>query len=462
MSEIKAKILLLGGTPEADAIFKHFDDLCEKDSRDYTEDILTNPLDLAPDIIICGPPPDEFPTNEIGQSLRMHYPNTPIFFASQNKRGFDPTSFIKNGFSEAFILPVDNSYFEQSVKKVLSDVTKGKIKIFRQVQLHDISPDSVLGFDLYINLPANNKNIKYVSSREPLGQTRSQRLAQHHYQSALVSEDQMKEFYKFTAKQLKNPGNGLTETEKAERKEKLVRHLLTGLFTDTGETTSIDKGRQMMSECQEIIKAYVVDENQPNTAWYERLMNVAASDHQSSAHTKAASVSTMAALLSIALGIGDPKNLAFAGLVHDIGLTEIPEAILNKTPRDWTPQDKEIYQKHPVNSIRLMRQKSMSIDDKVCAIIEQHHERFDGTGYPAQLSGPRIQKEAQILAIADELEELTRVVPGKPRTTMEAAIKFVCDEGLRNPAGTSYDPTILRKLKSLFGNAWKGEKNEAA
>lgn len=418
--------------------------------KKYTPEVIENCLDPTIKLILCGAPPVEIQAIEVGQMLRMNYPDASIYYIVDSRQSFHRKQLQKNGFSDAYILPSDESVMNSTIKRDISKITSGQVKSFRSVQLIDLEPDSVLGFDVYIHLPANKRRIKYVSSSESLGDDRSAKLQKHHVQSVSVSEDQIHKFYEFTAQQLKRLGSNdkLSETEKKERREKAVRDVVSGLFNDTSKEDSLEHGRHMMSECQEIVKAYIMNPNDSKSSWVEKFMSV--SNTETTAYSHAANTSTWATLISIALGIGNPQEIAMAALLHDIGLADVPSEICAKTSAERTPEEELKYQKHPEYSINLIKERRMVISEKIFKIIQQHHERYDGTGYPEKLPGPRICDEAQILAIADEIDEMTCIKEGRPRKTVPEAIDEICTQGLSNPFGSAFSPALLKSLKSIF------------
>lgn len=451
-STVAPNILCIGLHPEVlSAIGAH-----AKEShiaqKEYSTEILEQPQPEVPAIVFCGPCTiADLPIIEVAQSLRMMYASATIYLVTHDRLDFKRDHLKKNGFTDGFLLPNDEPELLKALGRDLSQASEGRHKAFRKIQLIDVTPDDTLGFDLYLHLPANNRRIKYVSASEAIGDGRSAKLRKHNHQVALVTEDQVKSFYQFTARQLKKLGssNEMSQTELVERREKAVRDLLTGMFASNSQG-HLDDGREMMANCQEIIKAYVIDDSQEKNSWYERLAEIAAANAENSTYSRAANTSTFAALLSIALGIGDPKDVALAGLLHDIGLVTIPTEICQKDQSQCTPEELATYQSHPQASIRLIKERRMNVSEKVCSIIEQHHERFDGTGYPKKLIGPRILSEAQVLMIADLLTELTEVKEGFPRVSINEAIQKICDEGFRDPSRSAINPDILRKLKSIF------------
>lgn len=405
------------------------------------------PLSPMPAAILCGPPMEGMQTSEVAQALRMIYPTTPIFYITSDRSSFNRKQFQKNGFTDAFLLPADQLILIETVKRLLAAI--GQIKSFRTVRLMDISSENVLGFDLYLQLPVNKKYIKYASASDVLSDARARRLKEMHVQVASVSEDQISKFYQFTAAQLKklNSNSGVSETEKKERRESAVRSLFSGIFGEDSKDDTISQGRGMMTDCQEIIKSYILDECETPAAWLDKIMNVSATG--GGAYNHSANVSTYAALFSIGTGIGQTDEIALAGLLHDIGLSELPLEIANKQEADMTDTEKQVYQRHPVTSVNMLKEKKLIMSEKVMKIIEQHHERFDGKGYPNAIAGNRVLKDAQILAIADSFDYLMKVEVGKASLSPLQAMQKI--QEMNSKSGeTKFDPDLLKSIMGLF------------
>jgi HD-GYP domain-containing protein (c-di-GMP phosphodiesterase class II) len=96
-------------------------------------------------------------------------------------------------------------------------------------------------------------------------------------------------------------------------------------------------------------------------------------------------------------------TLMLASLFHDIGKCFIPDEILNK-PSSLNEVEFGYIKKHPTYSYELLKGKFV---EEVADIVEQHHERLDGTGYPKGLKGDQIHIEAKIIAVADAYDAMT-------------------------------------------------------
>ncbi len=92
------------------------------------------------------------------------------------------------------------------------------------------------------------------------------------------------------------------------------------------------------------------------------------------------------------------RDLAYAGILHDIGLLSIPESIINKTTA-LTREEQYIIRKHSIIGYNLI-QRITSLSE-VSKLILYHHERFDGKGYPCGLKGNTIPLSARLLAVAE-------------------------------------------------------------
>ena len=128
-------------------------------------------------------------------------------------------------------------------------------------------------------------------------------------------------------------------------------------------------------------------------------------------------------------------QLKTAGLLHDIGKISIRESILNKegTLRadEW-----EDMKKHPESGWRIL--STSSEFSKLAFFVREHHEKWDGSGYPLGLKGEQISQEARIIAIADAYDAMTR-----ERTYRKALDKGEAIEELEKYKGTQFDPKIV-------------------
>ncbi|MFL6548205.1 MAG: HD domain-containing phosphohydrolase [Povalibacter sp.] len=143
------------------------------------------------------------------------------------------------------------------------------------------------------------------------------------------------------------------------------------------------------------------------------------------------------AALAVALGReagldGERQHaLRVAALLHDIGNISVPAAILSK-PGPLTHAEQTLMRGHVEEGCKLLA--NIDLGAPVAEIIFEHHERFDGTGYPRAMKGEEILLEARILAIADVVEAMSSNRPYRPALGLDAAI----DE-INRGAGIAYD-----------------------
>jgi diguanylate cyclase (GGDEF)-like protein/putative nucleotidyltransferase with HDIG domain len=149
-------------------------------------------------------------------------------------------------------------------------------------------------------------------------------------------------------------------------------------------------------------------------------------------------VGEIAELIAVKLGLSeeDVRNMKTAGSMHDIGKIGIDEAILNK-PSQLTDSEREEMQRHPEIGYRIL--SSVSEFSEIAVCILEHHERWDGTGYPRGLKGNEICLEARILAIADAYDAMTSNRTYHPALNAQEALAEIhaCE-------GTQFDPKIVR------------------
>ena len=140
----------------------------------------------------------------------------------------------------------------------------------------------------------------------------------------------------------------------------------------------------------------------------------------------------------------DTRNLIYAAYLHDVGKINVPEDILMKPDR-LTPEEWEIMKSHPYNAAEIVR--NLDSLKEVLPIILQHHERYDGSGYPNRIQGDEITFLARVLSVIDSFDAMTSVRPYQQKKSLTGAI----DE-LRRNSGTQFDPIAVEMFLETIGN----------
>ncbi len=133
-----------------------------------------------------------------------------------------------------------------------------------------------------------------------------------------------------------------------------------------------------------------------------------------------------------------------AAILHDIGKIGIDLSLLHKEGK-LSPDDVSALQQHPIIGMKILEPIEFLHDVKLC--IGQHHERYDGHGYPNNVSSDKLLMESRILAIADAFDAMTSDRPYRKALPLDVAIKELCDN-----AGTQFDPHMVPHFVTLLRN----------
>ena len=163
------------------------------------------------------------------------------------------------------------------------------------------------------------------------------------------------------------------------------------------------------------------------------------------AHTHAVNVAVLTLVMARELGIVDEEGLRDVGLgafLHDLGLLRLPRRLLHHEA-DTVP-DFELLRQHPAKAVEMLREHQREAPG--CArYIGEHHERFDGSGYPNGLAGEEISLPGRLIAIVSAFEAGTQRRPDRPvATPYEVLIAMSRDAG-------AYDPGLLRRFIQVLG-----------
>lgn len=148
-------------------------------------------------------------------------------------------------------------------------------------------------------------------------------------------------------------------------------------------------------------------------------------------------VSQLATAIAVEMGLDAPvvSNVRMGSLLHDIGKLAVPIEILTRARR-LTPAEHGVVETHPDAGAQFL--DGVYLGEPIADIIRQHHERIDGSGYPAGLDGGQIRLESKIVAVADVVDAMCAHRPYRPAGSLDDAIEL-----LRAGRGRSFDASVV-------------------
>jgi putative two-component system response regulator len=141
------------------------------------------------------------------------------------------------------------------------------------------------------------------------------------------------------------------------------------------------------------------------------------------------------------------KSLEFGSLLHDIGKIGVPDAILRK-PAKLTEEEWERMREHPLHGQQILR--GIEFLQGAARVVAQHHEKWDGSGYPLGLSGEDIDVCARIFSVADAFDAITSDRVYRRGKSYEAAAQELDDW-----AGRQFDPRVVEAFHRVPREDWE-------
>jgi HD-GYP domain-containing protein (c-di-GMP phosphodiesterase class II) len=141
------------------------------------------------------------------------------------------------------------------------------------------------------------------------------------------------------------------------------------------------------------------------------------------------------------------RDLELGAMLHDIGKIGVPDSILRKpaklNQREWAKM-----KQHPIQGSRILR--GIPFLEGAAKVVLQHHERWDGTGYPNNLRGNEIDITARVFAVADAFDAMTSDrVYSRGKSFKEAFTE------LKKCAGSQFDPEVVEAFNSIPAEDWE-------
>ena len=158
---------------------------------------------------------------------------------------------------------------------------------------------------------------------------------------------------------------------------------------------------------------------------------------ETSGHVKRISEMMYKMALHMNFSYSECEVLKVASTMHDVGKIAIPDNILKK-PGKLTPEEFEIIKDHPTIGYKILSQSNLEILKVAAEIALNHHEKWDGSGYPSGLSGQGIPLYSRMLAIIDVFDAMTHKRVYKEAASIDEALEYI-----KSQSGKHFDPKLV-------------------
>ena len=172
------------------------------------------------------------------------------------------------------------------------------------------------------------------------------------------------------------------------------------------------------------------------------LVRLGEKDPSTEGHTRRVALLAVAIGERLGLAQGRLRQLALGGLLHDVGKLSVPNAILNKPGRLTDEEFAEI-RRHPRTGRELLSELG-GFPSVVLDLVESHHERLDGDGYPNRVPAGELDLAVRILTVADVYDALTADRVYRDAWPSERALTLLDEE-----TGSAFDPECVAALREL-------------
>ncbi len=269
---------------------------------------------------------------------------------------------------------------------------------FAPIDIKKIHPNSVITFDLY--LKSGEKFLLYKSRNLQIQFDDIQRLLDNLVETLYIHNNDKKHFRDYLEGNLENilKADHVSNHKKAEALHESAINVIEDIFSNPRSGEVIQRSRAIIGHTVDFIL------DTPES--FANLLKIRKYDYYT--YTHSVNVCTFLVSLARELGIEDKtvlKQIGEGGLLHDLGKSRIPSAIINK-PGKLVKAEWEIIKMHPTYGVEIAKE-TREIAEISLNIIGQHHEKPSGEGYPDGLKRGELNTFANMASIVDVYDAIT-------------------------------------------------------
>lgn len=292
--------------------------------------------------------------------------------------------------------------------------------------------------DLYIKYESDSEPVLYYRAGCPLEADQAARLMEKGIRQILVRSD---EFHRFASNLLETV-DSQAEAETVPANERFAALQLAMAVEIEHAARLVDAGPYIAvaDKLGRELTSLLVN----NSVLPRDLYRLARHDFLTFTHIT--NVASYGVLLAERLGLCDGtefESLAKSAILHDIGKRFIPASILQK-PSRLDADERAIIETHPQRGYEELSERG-DMSEAQLMMVYQHHEKWDGTGYPVGFQGEEIHPWARMLAVVDVFDAMTGIRPYRRPATAADAMDYILKS-----AGTHFDPEMVKCWNSIM------------
>ncbi|NMM65052.1 HD-GYP domain-containing protein [Clostridium sp. P21] len=227
------------------------------------------------------------------------------------------------------------------------------------------------------------------------------------------------------------------EDERLTELKQVTIKSLSGIMKNVNNVNSKEL-KESLNRVEEMI-SYVIELGDVNKSLYD----IKTFDNYTYIHSLDTCI--MTAFLGIASKYNqwDLKEMVIGAILHDIGKTKISTDLLNKKG-PLTKEEFEEVKKHTIYGAEILK-KNVTMPDSIIKVVEQHHERVDGKGYPYGLTGNQISRFAKVICVCDVYDAVSNDRCYRDKFKSNDAYELIL-----SGSGTSFDSNVVANFKNTF------------
>lgn len=252
--------------------------------------------------------------------------------------------------------------------------------------------------------------------------------------------------------------NSVQDFDKFLREYKVFKNIYLNIIKQTKNNLGNFRNNNLvnMKELNEIIDG-LLDIMNRNLNSFTALLSICDFTKEDFYYVRSLNVAIISLIIGKGMKLSDVilKKLGLGAILYDIGLVKVPEKILNKNYK-FTAEEYAEIKKHTVYGYKLMK-SNFRFEEEMAAIALEHHEYYNGKGYPRGISGNNIHLYAKIVAIAHEMEKVMknrRIIPDEKNLyaseNSEKKLLFDSVRHIIQGANNKYDPTVSKAFIVVF------------